>query len=112
VYPNPKIKVESIGSSKNHRLIYDVHYDSERYEHFVFRTVVFDNKTYYIKLADSENELTGYIIMTSNTPNATYTTSEDLINDFSFSEMGLNVGLNDVYPLSYDKINGIDTVVK
>lgn len=110
VYDKTSIIVKTLSTTKTHALDYNMHYDAELDKYFIFRTIKLGNITYYIKLADNENELTGYVIMVSKERN-TFTTASELIDDFQFSDLGINVSQSNVYPLDYEKISGT-TVVK
>jgi hypothetical protein len=97
VYTKNKIIVKTSKGSSYHTIKYDISTDEDH----IFRTIDVDEETYYVKLANDENDLSGYIIIPSTTADATYEDAESLINDFPFEDIGLTVEEDDVYPLSY-----------
>jgi hypothetical protein len=107
VYKNPRISVRGAVSERKHNLIYNVSNDGIS----IFRTINVNSKTYYIKMSNDENELTASVIIPSNTTNI-FTSANDLINDFSFSDIGLSVSTGDVYPTSYSTDGSNNLVVE
>lgn len=99
VYDKNSIFVKTSRGNKAHSLIYNINADK-----YIFRTINVlvggVTKTYYIKLANNENDLTGYIIVPSKTTD-TFEDPQSLINDFPFVELGMEVITDYVYGTSY-----------
>lgn len=90
----------------SHSLTYNISTNQNN----IFRTISVGGKTYYIKLADSENDPTAYIIVPSNTTKS-FMDSTTLLSDFSFANLGFTVTANDIYPISYKSDGAGGTVV-
>jgi hypothetical protein len=109
VYSDLHVNVNSLNSSVPHKFKLD--YNMNPAGDKIFRTINVNDKDYYIKLANDEKELTGYIIIASNSKD-TFEDTDDLLSDFSFSDIGLDTDNIDIYPIAYKKVDNSSVVAK
>jgi hypothetical protein len=90
-------KIEIVVGNKRHKLTYSL---SQHFDSYVLRSIVCNNKTYFIKLSDDERGLFGYLYIPSNSESS-FNNVDELFADFPFSDLGINALKENIYPKSF-----------